>query len=76
MKHLLIIEEKTNQDYCRNDIIRDELQQRSLLRKMKHKQLEEYGYLIRMKQDRLPSKIALAKRTKKRKRFRPRKIRL
>jgi hypothetical protein len=47
---------KTRRDRCRNATVREQLKQESLIDGIESRKLRQYGHLVRMAEDRKPSK--------------------
>lgn len=72
MKYLRKVQGKTRRDRVRNKSIRDELDLRPLVDEIEEKQLNWYGHLVRMRNERIPKKMLEMRPDGKRARGRPR----
>lgn len=67
------IEEITKFNPVRNDVIGKTLKQKPITEILENKEVEWYGYFVRMRSDRLVKKSFETRQSKKRKKDRPRK---
>ena len=73
MKFLRRIVGKTRRDKCRNNRIREILNQEPILNYIERRSIQWYGHVVRMQDYRKPKQAMEARREKRRDRERPRK---